>query len=87
MARLRFDGFVLDVARRELRRGSEIRALQPQVFDLLAYLVANRDRVVGKDELLDRLWPDAKVTDASLQRAVSQARLALAGASVDLIET
>lgn len=85
--RLRFDGFVLDVARRELRRGGEVRTLQPQVFDLLAYLVANRERVVGKEELLERLWPDAKVTDASLQRAVSQARLALAGASSELIET
>lgn len=84
---VRFDGFVLDVARRELRRGDEARGLQPQAFDLLAYLVANRARVVGKDELLAKLWPDVKVTDSSLQRAVSQIRTALADASSELIET
>jgi pimeloyl-ACP methyl ester carboxylesterase/DNA-binding winged helix-turn-helix (wHTH) protein len=83
----RFDGFVLDVARRELRRGSEIRTLQPQVFDFLAYLVEHRERVVSKAELLEQLWPGTKVTDASLQRAVSHARQALAEASKELIET
>ena len=83
----RFDGFVLDVARRELRRGDEVRAMQPQVFDFLVYLVAHRERVVAKQELLDQLWQGARVTDASLQRAVSHARQALAGASGELIET
>lgn len=83
----RFHGFVLDVARRELRHGSEVRALQPQVFDFLAYLVEHRDRVVSKQELLEQLWPDVTVTDASLQRAVSHARQALAGAGKELIET
>src|SRR6516162_11914816 len=42
---------VLDSERRELRRGGEPLALEPQVFDLLVYLVQNRDRVVSKDDL------------------------------------
>src|SRR5512139_3728378 len=87
-ARFRFDGFVLDVDRRELRFGDELRPLQPQVFDLLVYLVTHRERVVAKRELLDELWKDAVVTDASLQRAVSLARQALARpGGPDLIET
>jgi pimeloyl-ACP methyl ester carboxylesterase/DNA-binding winged helix-turn-helix (wHTH) protein len=86
--RHRFDGFVLDVDRRELRLGDELRPLQPQVFDLLVYLVTHRERVVAKTELLEELWKDVVVTDASLQRAVSLARQALArpGGS-ELIET
>jgi DNA-binding response OmpR family regulator len=44
-----FENFVLDPARRELRRGSALIAVQPQVFDLLEYLITNRDRVVSKD--------------------------------------
>jgi pimeloyl-ACP methyl ester carboxylesterase/DNA-binding winged helix-turn-helix (wHTH) protein len=84
----RFDGFVLDVDRRELRFGDELRPLQPQVFDLLVYLVTHRERVVAKIELLDELWKGAVVTDASLQRAVSLARQALARpGGPDLIET
>jgi len=73
----RFGPFELDVGARQLRRGSDEIPLQPQVFALLSYLVEHRDRVVGKDELLERLWPDAVVLEASLQRSVSQARAAL----------
>ena len=47
-----FGEHVLDLDRRELRRGVELVALEPQVFDLLVYLVRNRDRVVSKDDLL-----------------------------------
>lgn len=75
--RLRFGANEIDVARHELRVAGEVRPVQPQVFALLAYLVRHRDRVIAKDELLRQLWPDAVVTDASLQRAVSLARRAL----------
>jgi pimeloyl-ACP methyl ester carboxylesterase len=86
--RHRFDGFVLDVDRRELRFGDALRPTQPQVFDLLVYLVTHRERVVTKSELLAELWKDAVVTDASLQRAVSLARQALArSGGAELIET
>ena len=52
----RFGDYVLDVARRELRHGGEPIAIEPQVFDLLAYLIHNRDRVVTKDDLLGSVW-------------------------------
>ena len=83
----RFDGFVLDIDRRELRCGDELRSVQPQAFDVLVYLVTHRDRVVGKTELLDVLWPDAVVTDASLQRAISLVRRALGAAGETIIQT
>ena len=78
MARMRwrFGAYELDLALRELRVAGEPRPLQPQVFAVLAYLVRNRHRVVPKEEILRELWPDAIVTDASLQRAVSLARRA-----------
>ena len=51
--------------------------MQPLVFELLLYLVRHRDRVVPKDELLDSVWSDTAVTEASLARAVSLARRAI----------
>jgi hypothetical protein len=47
-----FAGHSLDIDRRELRRGSELIPVEPQVFDLLVYLLRNRDRVVSKDDLI-----------------------------------
>jgi DNA-binding winged helix-turn-helix (wHTH) protein/predicted negative regulator of RcsB-dependent stress response len=73
----RFGQFELDEDRRELRLKGEEVAVQPRVFDLLAMLYRNRDRVTSKDELLDALWPGMVVGDGSLQRAVSLARSAL----------
>jgi DNA-binding response OmpR family regulator len=49
-----FEDYVLDAERRELTRGSEAVAVGPQVFDLMLYLVRNREHVVSKD---DRPWP------------------------------
>ena len=48
-----FDDHTLDTDRRELRRGPETIAVEPQVFDLLVFLVQNRDHVVSKDDLID----------------------------------
>ena len=77
MSSCSFGQFELDTDTRQLRlRGEEI-CLQPRVFDLLAFLVAHRERVVDKEELLSTLWPGVVVTDASLQRAVSLLRSAL----------
>lgn len=68
----------IDEERRELRAGRRKLSLQPKVFDLLSYLARHRARVVPKRELLDAVWPGVIVTDASLQRAISLARAALA---------
>ena len=46
----------LDTDRRELRRDSQLIAVEPQVFDLLTYLVENRERVVTKDDLIASVW-------------------------------
>src|SRR5215831_14824699 len=56
----------LDADRRELRRGSTLVAVEPQVFDLLVYLVKNRDRVVTKDDLIASVWGGRIVSDSTL---------------------
>jgi len=48
-----FDNYALDVARRELRRGADLLPVEPQVFDLLVFLIQNRTRVVSKDDLIE----------------------------------
>lgn len=84
----KFADFEIDEERRELRLGRRELSLQPRVFDLLAYLIRHRDRVVGKDELLEALWPGTIVVDGALQRVVSLARSALAeGGAKDAIRT
>lgn len=82
-----FDEFELDPARRELRVEGKAQPVQPQVFALLLYLVENHERVVPKQELLERLWPDAIVTESSIQRGVSLARSALGSRGAELIQT
>ena len=82
-----FGEFELDPACRELRVEGKPKPLQPQVFDLLLYLVENHERVVPKRELLDALWPDTIVTESSIQRAVSLARSALGERGPELIQT
>ena len=82
-----FGEFELDPARRELRVEGKAQALQPQVFDLLLYLIENHERVVPKQELLEALWPDTIVTESSIQRAVSLARSALGERGPALIQT
>lgn len=71
---LSFGPFVLDEDARELLRDGQPLSLQPRALELLLYLARNRDRTVGKNELLDALWPDVTVTDASIERAVSLVR-------------
>jgi DNA-binding winged helix-turn-helix (wHTH) protein/ATP/maltotriose-dependent transcriptional regulator MalT len=70
----RFGRFELDERGRTLRLDGSERPLQPLVFDLLVYLVRERERVVPKDELLSKLWDGTTVTDGSLQRAISLLR-------------
>ncbi|MBP0581561.1 winged helix-turn-helix domain-containing protein [Labrys sp. LIt4] len=79
----RFGFFELDEDARALRLRGTVQKLQPRVFDLLVYLVRNAGRVVPKDELMDALWPNLNVTEASLQRAVSLARAALSAGGLE----
>ncbi len=72
-----FTDHVLDTDRRELRRGSEAIAVEPQVFDLLRYLVENRDRVVSKDDLIASVWCGRIVSDSTLTSRINAARRAV----------
>jgi DNA-binding winged helix-turn-helix (wHTH) protein len=72
-----FGDYSLDTQRYELRRAGELIRLGPQVFNVLAYLVAYRDRVVARDELFARLWPEQFVTDDALGRCIRAARRTL----------
>jgi TolB-like protein len=72
-----FENHLLDLNRRELRRGSELIALEPQVFDLLLYLVRNRDRVVSKDDLIASVWGGRIVADSTLDSRINAVRKAI----------
>ncbi len=72
-----FGDYVLDRERRELRRGSEQIALEPQVFDVLTHLVQNRDRVVTKDDLIASVWEGRIVSDSTLTSRINAARRAV----------
>src|SRR5262245_41750993 len=76
--RYAFGDYSLDTQRYELRRAGELIPLGPQVFNVLAYLVAQRDRVVSRDELFARLWPGQFVSEDALERCIREARRALA---------
>jgi adenylate cyclase len=76
--RFLFEDFELDVARRELRRSGRAVAVEPQVLDLLMYLIEHRERVVGKDELHDSIWKGRIVSESTLSSRVNAVRRALA---------
>lgn len=69
-----FENYVLDTDRRELKRGSELLALEPQVFDLLVYLVQNRERVVSKDDLNSTIWGGRIVSESALSTRINAVR-------------
>ena len=78
-----FADHTLDTDRRELRRGSEPVAVEPQVFDLLVYLVQNRDRVVSKDDLIASVWGGRIVSDSTLTSRINAARKAVGDSGED----
>ncbi|MEG3613721.1 alpha/beta fold hydrolase [Isoptericola haloaureus] len=85
----RFEEFELDAARYELRRDGAPVRVEPRVFDVLLYLVARRDRVVSKHELLDSVWGSRFVSEAALTTALRAARAAVgdSGGEQRLIRT
>lgn len=84
-----FEDFVLDDARRELRRGAETVAVEPQVFDLLVYVIENRDRVVSRDDLIASIWGGRIVSESTLTSRINAARHAIgdSGDAQRLIKT
>lgn len=70
----RFLDFTIDLERLELRKGSGVIALEPQVFRLLALLVDNRDRVMGKDELIEQVWGGRLTSDAAVTSRIKLLR-------------
>jgi TolB-like protein len=84
-----FGDQLLDVERRELRRGGQPVALEPQVFDLLVYLIRNRERVVSKDDLIANVWGGRIVSESSLTTRINGARKAVGddGATQRVIRT
>jgi DNA-binding winged helix-turn-helix (wHTH) protein len=84
-----FDDFSFDPARRELRRGPDVIAIAPRVFDLLNYLIGNRERVVSKDDLIGALWDGRVVSDSALNTRLNAARNAIgdSGEEQRLIKT
>ena len=78
-----FANHTLDTDRRELRRGSKPIAVEPQVFDLLIYLLQNRDRVVSKDDLIASVWGGRIVSDSTLTSRINAARTAVGDSGED----
>jgi TolB-like protein/Tfp pilus assembly protein PilF len=72
-----FDLFSLDSDRRELRRDGTPISVEPKVFDLVVYLVDNRDRVVSKDDLINAIWQGRIVSESALATCINAARTTL----------
>ena len=84
-----FEDFALDTDTRELRRSGELLSVEPKVFDLLAHLIANRERVVSKDDLIASVWHGRIVSESALTTCLNAARTALGdnGETQRLIKT
>lgn len=72
-----FEDYALDTDRRELYRATDLIVVTPQVFDLLDYLIRNRERVVSKDDLINAVWNGRIVSDAALTTRLNAARSAI----------
>jgi TolB-like protein len=84
-----FGDCVFDTGRRELHRGAEAVSLAPQVFDLLDYLIRNRERVASKDDLIAAIWDGRIVSDQAVTTRINAARSAIgdSGEEQRLIKT
>lgn len=85
----KFADFSLDAGRRELRRGAELIAIEPQVFDVLEFLVVNREHVVSNDELIEAVWQGRIVSEATVTTRMNAVRRAVgdSGERQELIRT
>jgi len=87
--RYHFEDCALDTDKRELRRSGDPLSIAPQVFDLLEYLILNRERVVSKDDLINAIWKGRIVSDAAVTTRLNAARSAIgdSGEAQRLIKT
>jgi DNA-binding winged helix-turn-helix (wHTH) protein/tetratricopeptide (TPR) repeat protein len=83
----RFGEFTLDAGRAQLNRGDSTVALRPKTFDVLACLVRNAGRTVGREELMQAVWRDVIVSDDSLVQCIVELRSALGAQGRGLIRT
>src|SRR5689334_10868947 len=72
-----FADCTLDTERRELRRNGGLVAVTPQVFDLLQYLIGNRESVVSKDDLIAAVWKGRIVSESAVTTRINGARSAI----------
>ena len=84
-----FNQITLDTNQFRLSRAGEQIPVEPQVFGLLVYLIENRERVVTRGELLEKLWQGKVVTDSALGASLKDARKAVgdSGAKQQVIKT
>ena len=81
--RFLFDDYVLDEARHELRRGGEIVPIEARVFDLLAYLIRNRERVVSQEDLRMAVWEGRVVSISTISSSLNAVRGAIGDSGDD----
>ena len=72
-----FANYVLDAERRELRHAGRVVALEPQIFDLLQFLICNRERVVSRDDLIAAVWKGRIVSESTLSSRINAVRSAI----------
>jgi DNA-binding winged helix-turn-helix (wHTH) protein len=87
--RFLFEDYALDTDRRELCRRGDVVRLEPQGFDLLEYLIRNRERVVSRNDLIASIWNGRIVSDSAMTTRINAARCAIGdtGKAQRLIKT
>ncbi len=73
----KFDNIEVDTLNFRLLANGQLVSIEPQVFDLLVYLLTNRDRLVTRQEILDAIWQDREVSDTALSNLIKSARKAI----------
>ncbi len=76
-----FGGYELNTETQELSQAGQLIPLTPKAYAVLSYLIANRDRLISKDELLDEIWPDTYVDDSAVKRNIMAVRRSIGGGS------
>jgi predicted ATPase/DNA-binding winged helix-turn-helix (wHTH) protein len=85
--RYQFGDFTLDPVRGTVRKANRLIKLRPKVYDALLYILETPGRLIGKEELIHALWPDAFVTEDSLVQCIVELRRALDDRAQEIIKT